>query len=99
MAKPKTIRLERESGPFNDLIAARMKELQVVSLNDFAERAGIKRTTLYNLVQRRVSRDGTVVKPSVDTLFILARALDISPAILLFRLEPPTSQVEQRVGS
>ncbi|NJK45477.1 MAG: hypothetical protein HC933_15450 [Pleurocapsa sp. SU_196_0] len=74
-----------------------MKALNIASLGEFAEYAGLKRTTMYNAVQGRVSENGTDVKPSVDTIFALARALEVSPTTLLYRLDPsafPATEIE-----
>ena len=85
MANPRPI---DPNGPLNDLILARMKAISISSLAEFADHAGIGRATLYNLVQGRVSANGTSVKPGLDTLVRLAEALNVPAHELLYRLEP-----------
>lgn len=76
------------AGPFNDLILAKMREMGVDSLEEFARRTGFSRGTLYYLVRGRQTRAGTWVKPSVDTILTLARVLDVPAHELLYRLDP-----------
>lgn len=70
-AKP----IDQYDGPFNTLIAERMRELDLHGLEAFAQHAQIGYTTLYNLVLGRQSTSGANVKPSVDTLAKLSWAL------------------------
>jgi repressor LexA len=85
MAVPKPM---PPNGPLNDLILEGMKALDTSSIGEFADRAGIGRATMYNLVQGRVSANGTPVKPSIDTLVKLADALHRPTHELLYILEP-----------
>lgn len=75
-------------GVFNKLIAARMKALGQERLEEFVAYSRIPYSTLYNLVVGRLSPSGTYVKPSVDTLTLLARALDEPLARLVYDLVP-----------
>jgi repressor LexA len=74
-------------GPFNDLILTRMNQLGL-GLDDFAEYAQISRSVMHSLIKGRMSENGTWVKPSVDTLFALAKALNAPAHDLLYRLDP-----------
>lgn len=90
--------MSRESlvGPFNDLIFKKMREMGVESLEEFARRIGMSRGTLYYLVRGRQTKAGTWVKPSIDTIVALARALDVPTHELLYRLEPDAPGSELR---
>lgn len=76
------------NGPFNTRIAARMKQLGMRKLEDFADHFGIGRTTVYSLVRGRVAPGGGWVKPSVDTLVKLSEALETPLHVLVYELEP-----------
>jgi len=84
----KARKLEDLNGPFNDLIAEKMKRLGISSLEEFAEYSGIGQTTLYNLALGRVSESGTHVKPSIDTLARLSNALEVPLGVLIYRVAP-----------
>ncbi|MFD3006292.1 helix-turn-helix domain-containing protein [Thermus tengchongensis] len=84
------------NGPFTDLILQKMREMGVDSLEEFSRRTGISRGTLYYLVRGRQTKAGTWVKPSVDTLVALAKALDVPAHELLYRLEPEAPGSEWR---
>jgi repressor LexA len=84
--KPKT--LGEFEGVFNPLISARMEQLGYDKLDQFAEYSGIPYSTLYNLVMGRVSPAGNLVKPSLDTLTLLARALHEPLYRLVYMLAP-----------
>ena len=75
-------------GPFQERIAARMDELKMKRLEEFADHFGLGRTTVYGLYHGRVSPKGSVVKPSVDTLVKLADALEVPLHVLIYELEP-----------
>lgn len=75
-------------GVFNKLIAAKMKELGHKKLDEFAEYSGIPYSTLYNLVVGRVTPMGNPVKPSLDTLVLLAKALNKPLHRLVYMLAP-----------
>lgn len=91
---PRPPRLEDYPGVFNKLIAARMRKLGHQTLKEFAKYAGIGSTTLYNLVLGRVTESGVIVKPSIDTLVQLARALEEPVDKLLFMLVPDAPGAE-----
>lgn len=92
--KPRSKRIEDHQGPFNKEIAARMRDLGMTRLEEFAEYAGIGPTTVYNLVLGRVSSHGGFAKPSVDTLVKLARALETPLHKLVYQLEPDAPGAE-----
>lgn len=75
-------------GPFNDWIAARMDELGIQSIEEFARYAKIGRATMHNVIRGRVSPKGTWIKPSIETLEALAIALNRPIQDLIFRLMP-----------
>lgn len=83
-------------GVFNELISARMKQLGLEKLDDFAEYASIPYTTLYNVVAGRVTAAGTPVKPSIDTLILLAKALDEPLHKLVYMLAPDAPGAEEK---
>jgi len=91
----KARKLEDLEGPFNDLIAKKMRQLGIANLEEFSEIAGIGQTTLYNLVLGRVSESGRQVKPSIDTLARLSNILEVPLGDLVYRVAPeafpPTS--------
>jgi repressor LexA len=76
------------NGPFNPLIIKRMRELNIATVEDFARFAKIPRTTVNGLLRGRISPNGTWIKPSIDTLIALARALNRPTHELLYLLEP-----------
>jgi repressor LexA len=75
-------------GPFCARITRRMEAMGMTKLEQFAEFSGIGATTVYGLVQGRVSRHGTAVKPSLETLSRLADALEVPLHELVYDLEP-----------
>lgn len=84
----KSQRIEDFDGPFNRLIAERMRELGLSSLEDFAAYAEIGYTTLYNLVLGRVSTSGAIVRPSVETLARLSQGLQKPLGELIYIAAP-----------
>lgn len=76
------------NGPFNERIASRMRQLGMRKLEQFADTYGLGRTTVYSMVQGRVTPSGGWMKPSVDTLVKLAAALEVPVHVLLYELEP-----------
>jgi repressor LexA len=80
------------NGPFNKLIVKRMQQLKIDKVDEFAKYAKISRTVMHGLIQGRLSDNGTWVKPSVDTLFQLAKALNYPAHDLLYRLDPDLEQ-------
>jgi repressor LexA len=75
-------------GPLHMLIARRMAELRIRNLQQFADRFGIGRSTLYDLVRGRSPSHKTWGKPSLDTLVLLASALDKPLHELVYLIEP-----------
>jgi repressor LexA len=73
-------------GPFNDLIEEAMRRDRIESLDQFADKYGIGRTTLRNFVLGRQSPAGTWVRPELPTLIRLSRALDVPLVYLLEKL-------------
>jgi repressor LexA len=65
-----------------------MKELGIERLEEFADHIGMGRATLYALVRGRVSQVGTPIKPSFDTLVLLAKGLDRPLHQLVYMLDP-----------
>jgi repressor LexA len=88
MAPKRRKSLEDFNGPFNRRIAARMRELGMRKLEEFADYSGIGATTVYGLVQGRVSQYGNWIKPSIDTLVKLSEALDVPLHELVYEIEP-----------
>lgn len=74
------------NGPFNDLIFEAMRQEKIPTLDQFADKYGIGRTTLRNFVLGRQSPIGTWVKPELSTLIKLSRALRVPLVYLLDRL-------------
>ncbi|GIW36874.1 MAG: hypothetical protein KatS3mg073_1019 [Meiothermus sp.] len=74
------------NGPFNDLIFEAMRREGIDSLDKFADKYGIGRTTLRNFVLGRQSPIGTWVKPELPTLIKLSKALSVPLFYLLERL-------------
>jgi len=83
-------------GPFNDLILEKMREWEINSLEEFSRRVGIPRGTIYYLVRGRQTKAGTWVKPNIDTLVALSKALDVPLHELVYRLEPSAPGYEYR---
>lgn len=75
-------------GPLNGLIAARMRQLGLSTVKEFADYAGVGRTSLHDLVRGRTTPSGTWTKPSLDTLSRLAAALDKPTHELLYLIDP-----------
>ena len=74
--------------PFRGLIAKRMDELNLRTVEDFGEKFGINRGTIYTLYSGRISSHGSPVKPSVETLLTLSRALQKPLYELIYLLGP-----------
>ena len=75
-------------GPINGLIADRMIQLGHQNVREFADYAGIGRTSLHDLLRGRSRTNGSWVKPSLDTLTKLATALQRPTHELLYLIEP-----------
>jgi repressor LexA len=73
-------------GPFSDLIRAKMEQLGMKKPEEFAAYAGIARSVVYSLMAGRQSASGNWVKPSLETLVSLSKALDLPLVDLLERL-------------
>jgi len=87
--------IERLEGVFNVDIAEAMRRRDFTTLDQFADHAGVGRTTMYNLVIGRTNSRGELMKPSIDTLVALARALSLPVHDLIYRLEPTAPGAEQ----
>lgn len=74
--------------PFRNLIERKMKELDIRSVEEFGTRFGIARGTMYTLYSGRISRHGAPVKPSIETLVALSKALKVSIYWLMYLLGP-----------
>ncbi len=72
-------------GPFAEEILGAMKRLGMKRLEEFADAFGLGRTTVYNLVLGRKIGDKWV-KPSLDTVVRLSRALEIPVDVLIAKL-------------
>lgn len=72
-------------GPFADEILAAMRRLGMKRLEEFADTFGLGRTTVYNLVLGRKIGDKWV-KPSLDTIVRLSKALGIPLESLIAKL-------------
>jgi repressor LexA len=94
MPRPVSKPADEFSGPFRDRILRRMEQLGMARLEQFAEFSGIGATTVYGLVQGRVSRHGKYVKPSLETLARLADALEVPLHELVYELEPAARGAE-----
>ncbi len=75
-------------GPLNGLIAERMRKLRLNSVKDFAEYAGVGRTSIHDLVRGRSTANGTWTKPSLETLTKLASALEKPAHELMYMIDP-----------
>ena len=75
-------------GPLNALIATRMRQLGLSTVKEFAEYAGVGRTSLHDLVRGRAKDDGAWTKPSFDTLTKLAAALNKPTHELVYLIDP-----------
>lgn len=80
--------IERLEGVFNADVSEVMRRRGFTTLDQFADFAGIGRTTMYNLVIGRRTNAGELMKPSLDTLILLAEALNIPVHTLIYRLAP-----------
>lgn len=74
------------NGPFNDLIEAAMRRDGISTLDQFADKYFIGRTTLRNFVLGRQSPIGTWVRPELPTLIRLSTALGVPLIYLLEKL-------------
>jgi len=72
-------------GPFAEEILAAMRRLGMKRLEEFADAFGLGRTTVYNLVLGRKIGDKWV-KPSLDTVVRLSKALEIPVETLIAKL-------------
>ena len=78
------------------LITKRMAELRIKNLQEFADRFGIGRSTLYDLVRGRSPSHKTWGKPSLDTLVQLANALEKPLHELIYLIEPEAPGANER---
>lgn len=75
-------------GPLNGLIAERMRQLGLSTVREFADYAGVGRTSIHDLVRGRTTASGTWTKPSLDTVCKLAIALDKPTHELIYLIDP-----------
>lgn len=80
--------LRRLRGPLNSLIAQAMRRDGIKEVARWADHWGIGRTTLYSLLRGRETSSGKWMRPSLETLTILARALDQPLHTLVYLVEP-----------
>lgn len=80
--------VQRARSKLTQLIADKMFSDHLKSFQEFADRYGIGRSTLYELVRGRSRTRGAWVKPSLDTMVALARALDRPLHELIYLIEP-----------
>lgn len=80
--------LRRLRGPFNALVVKAMRRDGISEITKWADHWGIGRTTLYSVLRGRETKSGTWVKPSLDTLNLLAKALDTPLHTLVYLIEP-----------
>ncbi|WP_288482422.1 XRE family transcriptional regulator [uncultured Deinococcus sp.] len=73
-------------GPLNSLIVARMRELGIETVKEFADHVGIGRSTIYDLVRGR--SDGSLSNPSLETVTRLADALERPAHEILYMVNP-----------
>lgn len=85
-------------GPLNALIATRMRQLGLSTVKEFAEYAGVGRTSLHDLVRGRAKDDGAWTKPSFDTLTKLAAALNKPTHELVYLIDPDAPGAGTVVG-
>lgn len=75
-------------GPINGLIVDYMRKHNVTNVREFADRVGVGRNTIYDLVRGRSTINGAWMKPSLDTLTKLAVALERPTHELLYLIDP-----------
>lgn len=83
-------------GPLNDLIGRRMKQLGMETVKEFADKFGIGRSTIYDLVRGR--SDGSVSNPSLETISRLADALERPAHEILYLVSPQTRGAALTLG-
>lgn len=83
---PKKSDVGQLRGQLNDLIVQRMSSQGIDSVKEFADKHGIGRSTLYDLVRGR--SDGTISNPSLETISRLAEALDRPAHEILYLVNP-----------
>lgn len=86
--KPRSPDASQLRGPINGLITDRMRALGLRNVREFADYAGISRTSIHELLRGRSTINGVWMKPSLDTLTRLAKALDRPTHELLYLIEP-----------
>ncbi len=80
--------LQVSRGRINALVVAAMRRDGEENLTDWLDKKGIARSTFYTLVRGRVSESGNWVKPNLDTLDHIARALGVPLHELVYLLMP-----------
>lgn len=85
--------------PLAGVLASRMCELNITSIDQLARATGLPRTMLYFVRNGRVSKNGTTVLPSVDTLTALARAFNRPAHDLLYLLIPDARDSPDKIAA
>ena len=81
-------------GPFNALIVRAMRRDGIKEITKWADHWGIGRTTLYALLRGREAKSGKWMKPSIDTLVLLSKALGKPLHELVYIIEPDAPGAE-----
>ncbi len=81
-------------GPFNALIVRAMRRDGIKEITKWADYWGIGRTTLYALLRGREAKSGKWMKPSIDTLVLLSKALGKPLHELVYIIEPDAPGAE-----
>jgi SOS-response transcriptional repressor LexA len=79
--------IRKQRGPFNALVAERMRQLGLRSVVQFAEYAGLSDTAMYEMLSGRVV-NGTLIMPKWQSITKLAAALAKPTHELLYLLDP-----------
>lgn len=82
-----------------ELIRSKMKTEGLDSISEFADKHGIGRSTLYELVRGRTRTRGAWVHPSLTTAIALAKALDRPLHEIIYLLEPDAPGAETTMAS
>lgn len=78
-----------------DLIDKKMRSEGIASYQDFADRYGIGRSTLYEIVRGRSRTRGAWVRPRLETMLELARALERPLHEIIYLVEPDAPGADQ----
>lgn len=81
-------RVQRQRSKLAELIHAQIRDDKLRSIEEFADKYDIGRSTLYELLRGRTRSRGALVRPSLDTLVKLANAVKVPTHQLLYLFEP-----------